>query len=163
MIYRILLIYADINECDHDDGNNCHENAQCTNTEGSFTCSCQPGYTGDGINCTSKLLHEWLILLYIVCKCHCQHASCSSTDNNECSLGTHTCDRNANCTDTDGSYNCTCINGFEGDGFSCIGKYLLCITHSLKHFKHYFVLNSIKIAQPATTELFQVPRKSIWQ
>ena len=59
----------------------------------------------------------------------CQHISCSSTDNNECSLGTHTCDPNANCTDTDGSYNCTCINGFEGDGFSCVGKYLLCLKH----------------------------------
>ena len=50
------MFYADINECGSDDLNNCHENAQCTNTEGSFTCSCNPGYTGDGVNCTSKLI-----------------------------------------------------------------------------------------------------------
>ena len=49
-------LYVDINECGSDDLNNCHENAQCTNTEGSFICSCNPGYTGDGVNCTSKLL-----------------------------------------------------------------------------------------------------------
>ena len=47
---------SDINECEGDDLNNCHENAQCTNTEGSFNCSCNPGYTGDGVTCTSKLI-----------------------------------------------------------------------------------------------------------
>ena len=26
----------------------CHENADCTNTKGSFTCDCQSGYEGDG-------------------------------------------------------------------------------------------------------------------
>ena len=48
-----FVFYADINECESEE-NNCHENANCTNTEGSFTCSCNPGYTGDGVNCTSK-------------------------------------------------------------------------------------------------------------
>ena len=24
----------------------------CTNTNGSFYCTCQVGYTGDGVNCT---------------------------------------------------------------------------------------------------------------
>ena len=61
VIYHILFIYADINECDNHNNNNCHENAQCTNTEGSFACSCNPGFTGDGINCTSKLLHKWIL------------------------------------------------------------------------------------------------------
>ena len=26
----------------------------CTNNDGSFTCTCLPGYTGDGLSCTSK-------------------------------------------------------------------------------------------------------------
>ena len=46
-------LHADINECENGD-NNCSENSNCTNTEGSFTCSCNPGYTGDGVNCTSE-------------------------------------------------------------------------------------------------------------
>ena len=46
--------HVDIDECET--GNdNCHENAQCTNTEGSFICSCNPGYTGDGIECSVVL------------------------------------------------------------------------------------------------------------
>ncbi len=30
---------------------NCSENAMCNNTKGSFSCSCKPGFSGDGINC----------------------------------------------------------------------------------------------------------------
>ena len=59
--------YADINECENSDLNNCDGNAQCTNTKGSFICSCNPGYTGDGINCTSKI--HTLLPLLIFCKC----------------------------------------------------------------------------------------------
>ena len=54
-ILHVLYFIVDINECENE-SNNCHENAQCINTEGSFTCSCNPGYTGDGVNCTSKML-----------------------------------------------------------------------------------------------------------
>ena len=53
-----LYLHADIDECEVDDLNNCHENAQCTDTVGSYTCSCNPGYTGDGVACRSKLLME---------------------------------------------------------------------------------------------------------
>ncbi|KAL9970863.1 hypothetical protein ACROYT_G023315 [Oculina patagonica] len=44
----------DVDECingDHD----CHLNANCINTAGSFHCTCQPGYTGDGRLCSEKL------------------------------------------------------------------------------------------------------------
>ena len=40
-------------------------------------------------------------------------------DIDECSDGSHTCDSNALCTNTDGSFNCICDNGYEGDGFNC--------------------------------------------
>ena len=54
VVFYVMCLNADIDECESEE-DNCHVNAQCTNTEGSFTCSCKPGYTGDGINCTSKL------------------------------------------------------------------------------------------------------------
>ena len=53
-LINLTCYHADIDECERDNTTNCHENAQCTNTEGSFNCSCNPGYTGDGVNCTSK-------------------------------------------------------------------------------------------------------------
>jgi len=49
-----MNLNTDIDECENEE-DNCHGNAQCTNTEGSFTCSCNLGYTGDGVNCTSEL------------------------------------------------------------------------------------------------------------
>ena len=30
----------------------CHADANCTDMEGSFTCQCNNGFIGDGINCT---------------------------------------------------------------------------------------------------------------
>ena len=54
--YSIIkyAIFSDINECATDDANNCHTNAACTNTPGSFTCTCIHGYTGDGVTCIGK-------------------------------------------------------------------------------------------------------------
>ena len=44
-----------------------------------------------------------------------------SLDMNECLLETDECDTNANCTNTEGSYYCTCNQGYDGDGFFCSG------------------------------------------
>ena len=55
MDQRVVLIsyqhnLSDIDECS---ANNvgCHGNAACANTQGSFTCTCQPGYSGGDFNC----------------------------------------------------------------------------------------------------------------
>ena len=44
----------DINECDTGD-HKCHKKAKCSNTNGSFNCSCETGYYGDGITCLENL------------------------------------------------------------------------------------------------------------
>uniref|UniRef100_H3AKG6 Fibrillin 1 n=1 Tax=Latimeria chalumnae TaxID=7897 RepID=H3AKG6_LATCH len=81
----------DINECEIG-AHNCDRHAICTNTAGSFKCSCSPGWIGNGIKCT---------------------------DLDECSNGTHMCNTNADCKNTMGSYRCLCKEGYTGDGFLC--------------------------------------------
>lgn len=44
-------ILADENECKY---RPCDVFAHCTNTMGSFYCSCFPGYDGDGFTCHGK-------------------------------------------------------------------------------------------------------------
>ena len=46
----------------------------------------------------------------------------SLSDINECTNGTHTCDANAACTNTNGSYTCQCHSGYYQSGKKCNGK-----------------------------------------
>ena len=46
-----FFFLTDIDECKTYPGK-CHVNATCNNTNGSHVCTCKPGYTGDGRNCT---------------------------------------------------------------------------------------------------------------
>lgn len=50
---NFTVLFSDIDECS-DDIHNCHTDGICTNTNGSFYCTCQVGYTGDGVNCTGN-------------------------------------------------------------------------------------------------------------
>ncbi|CAH3168558.1 unnamed protein product [Porites lobata] len=70
----------------------CDINANCSNTRGSYICTCRAGYTGDGKTCQ---------------------------DIDECSASPPECDSNANCSNTRGSYICTCKEGYDGDGKTC--------------------------------------------
>ncbi len=45
---------SDIEECDDNLDNCAEDNAECTNTIGSFTCTCDPGYSGDGTECMGE-------------------------------------------------------------------------------------------------------------
>ena len=51
--------------------------------------------------------------------------TCSFADLDECQTGTHDCDVNAQCVNTIGSYNCTCLQGYSGDGLKCYGMDVL--------------------------------------
>lgn len=58
-------------------------------------------------------------------------------DINECAIE-DSCDGNATCVNTVGSYNCSCIMGTEGDGFdSCEG--------TKNGYNPYIYLQTIKI------------------
>jgi len=126
----LCILLADINECEL--GTPCDPNASCTDAVGSFDCLCNAGYTGSGLVCTSK----WLGERYAYNSAH--NYSCTFlimhtiqiipyqmiTDIDECEMGTDICDENANCTDTIGSFSCTCNSGYSGDGVNCLSEFL---------------------------------------
>ena len=43
---------------------------------------------------------------------------------NEIGQLSHNCHTDANCTNTKGSFLCTCLNGFSGNGVNCLGRSL---------------------------------------
>ena len=43
--------FTDIPECEREI-DDCDPNATCTNTFGSYVCTCNTGFTGDGVICT---------------------------------------------------------------------------------------------------------------
>ena len=49
-----LSLFSDIDECAEETDNCAATIATCTDTEGSFTCACNIGYSGDGVSCTGK-------------------------------------------------------------------------------------------------------------
>ena len=49
-------IISDIDECKTSNATNtCDSEASCTNTKGSYNCSCNRGYEGNGDNCSGKI------------------------------------------------------------------------------------------------------------
>ncbi|CAB4038658.1 latent-transforming growth factor beta-binding 4-like isoform X1, partial [Paramuricea clavata] len=109
----------------------CHQNANCTNTEGSYSCQCLKGYTGDGkLNCSdidectspnvciqnsqcSNTVGSY------VCQCVVGYSGdgySNCTDINECKQSYSVCHSLAKCSDTEGTFSCQCDSGFTGDG-----------------------------------------------
>ncbi|MGH0126678.1 UNVERIFIED_CONTAM: hypothetical protein FKN15_021200, partial [Acipenser sinensis] len=83
MEFVTSLVNANLNYCTHHKP--CMNGATCTNTgQGSYTCSCRPGYTG---------------------------ASCE-IEVNECDDSP--CRNGGSCTDLENSFTCTCPPGFYG-------------------------------------------------
>lgn len=70
----------------------CDPNATCASASGSVTCTCKPGFDGDGGTCA---------------------------DVDECETDNGGCSPEATCTNTAGGRTCTCKPGFDGDGGSC--------------------------------------------
>ena len=117
LMVTTLLFLSDIDECQRGT-DNCHYDAMCNDTDGSFTCTCLSGYEGDGIDCQSEWCKIYVYLTIVRRIISIFHGS----DVDECENETHNCDQNATCTDTDGSFSCTCNDGYVGDGVNCTSK-----------------------------------------
>ena len=53
-VHALILIFLDIDECLSSDANDCHPDASCNNTVGSFDCTCLSGFEGNGTFCTGN-------------------------------------------------------------------------------------------------------------
>lgn len=123
----------------------CARYAACTNTDGSYTCACTDGHTGNGISqcadiddCTWDIREHdnnpdndndvsWprcvngkctdLGRLNYACQCldGWTDSNCDQ-DINECDLIETECGANGVCVNSPGSYDCECNDGFTGDG-----------------------------------------------
>ncbi|XP_028412141.1 microfibril-associated glycoprotein 4-like [Dendronephthya gigantea] len=62
-------------------------------------------------------------------------------DVDECEKGTHKCDKNANCTNTPGSFNCQCQRGYTGEGRKCEATSCLNLYHSGKRSDGIYTIN----------------------
>ncbi|XP_066027940.1 uncharacterized protein [Pocillopora verrucosa] len=91
MFCDMNLRTGDIDECKSDIFC-CDVNANCSNTYGSYKCTCKEGYNGTGHVCT---------------------------DIDECANSSIICGVNATCVNTNGSYGCSCKEGSVGDGGDC--------------------------------------------
>ena len=52
---KILTHSIDVDECVNAT-NPCHTNARCNNTDGTYTCTCNNGYYGNGTHCTGNII-----------------------------------------------------------------------------------------------------------
>ena len=57
-----MYTFTDIDECALG-VDACSDDATCTDIEGSYVCTCHPGYTGNGVNCTGMSCMDNLITL----------------------------------------------------------------------------------------------------
>ena len=123
-----------VNECLTNNGG-CDQ--VCTDTTGSFMCSCNNGFTLNNDERTCTDINECLLNTDncpesstcinnpggFTCGCNPGFVSGGNcVDINECSTGTHNCQQT--CTTTVGSFTCSCSSGFtiNSDQRTCSSK-----------------------------------------
>ncbi|XP_043926092.1 uncharacterized protein LOC122800843 [Protopterus annectens] len=110
----------------------CSPNSTCqwNGTSGSYSCTCKPGFSGNGTSCTdidecpqvncgpNSVCRNTIGSYTCVCKYGFTGNGTSCVDINECLLVN--CGPNSNCQNTLGSYICACNNGYSG--VNCINS-----------------------------------------
>nr|XP_055041684.1 adhesion G protein-coupled receptor E1-like [Misgurnus anguillicaudatus] len=95
----------------------CGPNSTCTNVNGHYNCSCL-----DGFNATLPYLPisinntcTGIIVFLVMPEMHLMFFQCDILfpDVDECQLNPSVCGPNSNCTNVNGSYSCSCLNGFN--------------------------------------------------
>ena len=99
-----FLNFVDTDECST--VSPCHANATCNNTEGSYTCTCDSGYSGDGSLCNgrkffwfNKVTIEKIYLKKVYCNILCCFSFPNFADRDEC-LTVSPCHGNPTCNNT---------------------------------------------------------------
>ncbi len=139
LYYCLSLLRSDTRECEL----NLHNCAEvCIEVIGTFTCGCyQTGFEviTSNLPCEGKveLVSSDLQNKIKECSLH------MPKDIDECERGTHDCHDNATCTDTDGSYDCACLQGYIGNGTYCERTYI----HTVFLFTLYLWLHPLHVLQ----------------
>ena len=107
----VLYFFPDINVCNLNTDGCAHI---CTNTIGSYVCSCRPGYDCQVMDALAKVLPQQMHSLIFT-------QGNSEIDINECTEGSDGCRQS--CFNTIGSYNYGCHSGYrlQSDGHTCNG------------------------------------------
>ncbi len=63
--FEIIFFSSDLDECALKT-DSCDSNANCTNTDGGYSCNCLKGYKGDGFSCTGtyQSLVYWFNIIF---------------------------------------------------------------------------------------------------
>lgn len=107
----------------------CDVNATCSSATGSAVCTCNDGFTGDGMTCAEELFCTDGVCGAGTCMEETEGYSCvcpegfaddgtTCADVDEC-IDDAICGAGT-CTNEDGGYTCTCPDGYADDGTTCV-------------------------------------------